>query len=606
MSILAFSSNSILDATAAGKSLLTAANAAAQRSLLGLGTLATQNGNIADYLTVASAAASYQPLDSDLTAIAALSTTAFGRALLEQVDAAAVRSYIGAGTSSFDGTFASLTGKPTTLLGYGITDAQPLDSDLTAIAGLSTTVFGRSLLTETNAASARTTLGLGTLATQTGNISDYLTIASAASSYQPLDSDLTAIAAVATQSFGRNLLAETSASTLRTTLGLGTGDGPSFTTLTLAGQSLTGAGFKSLMDLSTTWNTTAAPTAIKLNITDTASAVSGLTSAFSILIDGAARMLFHKASPIYGSVWSLLFPSPSVLFDNGVVLNPWGPILGATATLQWANGLVNETSYSTTDLVLARDAANTLAQRNGLTAQAFRVYNTFTNASNYERGKFAWESNILRIGTEKAGTGSARALELQTDGTTRLTVGTTGNVGIGISPSTLLEIAGSNGSNTIRSTTTSNLGSTAWAGVIAHDIQFQNNDPSGSGIYSAIRVIGSADSGAVHGGTANYDFTVWTGGYLNTLTERFRVTANGELGIGTSSPTERLQITGGKTMLAASTTSKASLNVPSGTAPSSPTDGDIWFDGTNFKVRVGGVTKTIMFTEDYDNLYIRP
>lgn len=34
-------------------------------------------------------------------------------------------------------TFASLTSKPTTLSGYGITDAQPLDSDLTAIAALS-------------------------------------------------------------------------------------------------------------------------------------------------------------------------------------------------------------------------------------------------------------------------------------------------------------------------------------------------------------------------------------------------------------------------------------------------------------------------------------
>ncbi|QYM80290.1 hypothetical protein K0B96_06655 [Horticoccus luteus] len=35
---------------------------------------------------------------------------------------------------------------PTTLSGYGITDAQPLDSDLTSIAALSTTTFGRSLL----------------------------------------------------------------------------------------------------------------------------------------------------------------------------------------------------------------------------------------------------------------------------------------------------------------------------------------------------------------------------------------------------------------------------------------------------------------------------
>jgi hypothetical protein len=35
--------------------------------------------------------------------------------------------------------FANITGKPTTLSGYGITDAQGLDSDLTAVAGLSTT-----------------------------------------------------------------------------------------------------------------------------------------------------------------------------------------------------------------------------------------------------------------------------------------------------------------------------------------------------------------------------------------------------------------------------------------------------------------------------------
>ena len=46
-------------------------------------------------------------------------------------------------------------------------------------------------LTPTN---ARTALGLGTLATQSGTISDYLTTAAAASAYQPLDSDLTSYA----------------------------------------------------------------------------------------------------------------------------------------------------------------------------------------------------------------------------------------------------------------------------------------------------------------------------------------------------------------------------------------------------------------------------
>jgi len=86
-------------------------------------------------------------------------------------DAAAARVAIGAGTSSFDGVFSSLSGKPTTLSGYGITDAQPLDSDLTAIAALTTTTYGRSLLTGADAAATHTTLGLGTLATQNGTFS---------------------------------------------------------------------------------------------------------------------------------------------------------------------------------------------------------------------------------------------------------------------------------------------------------------------------------------------------------------------------------------------------------------------------------------------------
>ena len=48
----------------------------------------------------------------------------------------------------------------------------------------------------------------------------------------------------------------------------------------------------------------------------------------------------------------------------------------------------------------------------------------------------------------------------------------------------------------------------------------------------------------------------------------------------------------GKIIMNASTTAGASLNVPSGTAPSSPVNGDMWFDGTNFKAQVGGATKT--------------
>jgi hypothetical protein len=62
----------------------------------------------------------------------------------------------------------------------------------------------------------------------------------------------------------------------------------------------------------------------------------------------------------------------------------------------------------------------------------------------------------------------------------------------------------------------------------------------------------------------------------------------GNTGIGTSSlGTAFLTI-------AAATTAKAAMNFISGSAPTSPNDGDFWFDGTNFKARIGGVTKTVV------------
>ena len=64
------------------------------------------------------------------------------------------------------------------------------------------------------------------------------------------------------------------------------------------------------------------------------------------------------------------------------------------------------------DVVLARDAANTLALRNGANAQTFRVYNT-TDGTNSEFGSIRWSSNMLLIGVEATGTGSTnRTTEL--------------------------------------------------------------------------------------------------------------------------------------------------------------------------------------------------
>jgi hypothetical protein len=57
------------------------------------------------------------------------------------------------------------------------------------------------------------------------------------------------------------------------------------------------------------------------------------------------------------------------------------------------------------------------------------------------------------------------------------------------------------------------------------------------------------------------------------------------LGIGAAPSASRL-------MLGPCSTALAHINFAAGTAPSSPNNGDVWFDGTDFKARVGGATKT--------------
>jgi hypothetical protein len=94
---------------------------------------------------------------------------------------------------------------------------QPLDSDLTTLAA-NITAFGHSLVDDANAAAARTTLGLGTMATETAT--NYLTTAAAAAGYQPLDSDLTSIAALTTAAYGRSLLETTSEANFKATVNL--------------------------------------------------------------------------------------------------------------------------------------------------------------------------------------------------------------------------------------------------------------------------------------------------------------------------------------------------------------------------------------------------
>ena len=176
----------------------------------------------------------------------------------------------------------------------------------------------------------------------------------------------------------------------------------------------------SALDIAQTWNTTGTPTAIKLNVTDTASNASSLL--MDLQVGGVSKANIKKTGSVYfaSSVYTpTSFVPTQGMYNAGFdfELNSNGLKLGSSQYLAWYSAKI----YNTQDLVLVRDAANTLAQRNGTNPQEFRLYGTYTIASNYERLSLkANTGSAYTITSQAAGTGSVRDIALMG-----------GNVGIG-------------------------------------------------------------------------------------------------------------------------------------------------------------------------------
>lgn len=75
-----------------------------------------------------------------------------------------------------------------------------------------------------------------------------------------------------------------------------------------------------------------------------------------------------------------------------------------------------------------------------------------------------------------------------------------------------------------------------------------------------------------------------------TLTDRLILDDQGRIGVNQLAPTAYFD-------LPAATTSFASLRLRPGTAPTSPNDGDVWYDGTNYKARNGSVSKSLIMRQ---------
>jgi hypothetical protein len=113
--------------------------------------------------------------------------------------------------------------------------------------------------------------------------------------------------------------------------------------------------------------------------------------------------------------------------------------------------------------------------------------------------------------------------------------------------------------------------------------------PKGTGVSRfSSTIVPNASDGAAIGTTALMwsDLFLASGSVINFN--------NGDVTITHS--TNTITVGGGQQTFAATTTSYASFNLPTGTAPSAPVDGDVWREdntNTGLKIRVNGVTKTV-------------
>jgi hypothetical protein len=145
--------------------------------------------------------------------------------------------------------------------------------------------------------------------------------------------------------------------------------------------SVTGANTTALVNLSGTWNTTGSARGFRLNITDTASAAS------SKLLE-----LLNGGSPVFS-----VEKNGNVTFNTAGIggFGTFTPGNTPTFSLQQSTGLRAILSplaltfftapASANPVTITGDAANILAQRNGVNAQIKRIYGTFTDASNNRR-----------------------------------------------------------------------------------------------------------------------------------------------------------------------------------------------------------------------------
>lgn len=204
-----------------------------------------------------------------------------------------------------------------------------------------------------------------------------------------------------------------------------------------------------------------------------------------------------------------------------------------------------------------------------------QLYNTSDETTNYEQGSLSWTSNELRLVASKGGSGSGRSIRLTAQN---------GGVGfvLGNNPFLSLEQLTTSTAGTIMSFASTGGGSmTATSGSqVFLSVGPVYNQTSGTAANTDFK-INRTETAVGSGAQLLADFQV--GG-----TSKFSVSNAGRVAVaGATQSTSTALIT------PASTTSVSSLRIPHGSAPTSPTNGDVWTTTGGVFVRVNSTTRTM-------------
>jgi len=188
-------------------------------------------------------------------------------------------------------------------------------------------------------------------------------------------------------------------------------------TLTFGGATVTTS--NPILNLSQTWNAAGvAFTGLLFSVTNTASATGSFL--FDFQYDAESYFSFEPNINYLkigvGTGNPILRFGQTGTYENALFFGaPSTTGFSATAGgfFGWYSADVGQTAVASVTTRLYRDADYIVAQRNGTNAQTLRVYNTYTDASNYERGVFDWTTtaNTLTIGAQATGTGALRPID---------------------------------------------------------------------------------------------------------------------------------------------------------------------------------------------------